>query len=294
MKTSKLVLPAAIAAVLVVFSIGAQAQATRTWVSGVGDDANPCSRTAACKTFAVAISKTAAGGEISVMDPGAYGTVNITKSLTINGGGEHASILALNTNGIIVNAADVVVTIRNVSIQGVRGGSSGIRFLAGAQLTVENVDIRGFDTNGIEVASGNTGALIVKNTVISDSANAINIGGGSASLNDVNLQGGTRGLNVTSGAVATISNSVISHFTTAGISSAGSAQVNAESTKITNNGTGISADGTSTVRMSNLNVFNNTVGIARVGTTSVLASFLNNKIAGNGTNGTPTVNLANQ
>src|SRR5438477_3797204 len=46
------------------------AQATRTWVSGVGDDVNPCSRTAPCKTFAGAISKTAGGGEIDVLDPG--------------------------------------------------------------------------------------------------------------------------------------------------------------------------------------------------------------------------------
>jgi hypothetical protein len=65
----------------------AQAQATRTWVSGVGDDANPCSRTAPCKTFAGAISKTAPCGEISVLDPGGFGAVTITKSITINGTG---------------------------------------------------------------------------------------------------------------------------------------------------------------------------------------------------------------
>src|SRR5215210_7039592 len=82
----------------------AQAQATRTWVSGVGDDANPCSRTAPCKTFAGAISKTAAGGEISVLDPGGFGAVNITKAITINGEGTLASILFSGTNGIIVNA----------------------------------------------------------------------------------------------------------------------------------------------------------------------------------------------
>src|SRR4051812_1700969 len=77
----------------------AQAQATRTWVSGVGDDANPCSRTAPCKTFAGAISKTAARGEISVLDPGGFGTVNITKAITLNGTGTLAGILASSTNG---------------------------------------------------------------------------------------------------------------------------------------------------------------------------------------------------
>src|SRR5882672_8393711 len=76
--------------VLIVFTFGlaslAQGQATRTWVSGVGDDVNPCSRTAPCKTFAGAISKTAEGGEIDVLDPGGYGAVTITKAMTIDGG----------------------------------------------------------------------------------------------------------------------------------------------------------------------------------------------------------------
>src|SRR6476659_475042 len=92
------------AALVVGFSTLAHAQATRTWVSGVGDDANPCSRTAPCKTFAGAISKTAACGEISVLDPGGFGAVTITKSITINGDGTLAGILHAGTNGIIVNA----------------------------------------------------------------------------------------------------------------------------------------------------------------------------------------------
>src|ERR1017187_4234568 len=101
MKISKLILPAAIVAVIAIFSIGAQAQATRTWVSGVGDDVNPCSRTAPCKTWAGAISKTAAGGEIDALDPGGFWAVTITKALTLDGGGGIvASILVSGTNGI--------------------------------------------------------------------------------------------------------------------------------------------------------------------------------------------------
>src|ERR1700684_962743 len=97
----------------------AHAQATRTWISGVGDDANPCSRTAPCKTFAGAISKTAAGGEIDVIDPGGFGTVTITKAITIDGAGTQASILASGTNGINVNAGvNDAVIIRNLSING--------------------------------------------------------------------------------------------------------------------------------------------------------------------------------
>src|SRR5678809_384987 len=89
---------------ILIFASAAHAQATRTWVSGVGDDANPCSRTAPCKTFAGAISKTAAKGVISVLDPGGFGAVTITKSITLNGDGTLAGILSAGTNGIIVNA----------------------------------------------------------------------------------------------------------------------------------------------------------------------------------------------
>src|SRR2546422_2478642 len=84
-----------------VFTMPAWAQANRTWVSGVGDDVNPCSRTAPCKTFAGAISKTAAGGEIDALDPGGFGEVTITKSLTIDGQGQVASILVQGTPAII-------------------------------------------------------------------------------------------------------------------------------------------------------------------------------------------------
>src|ERR1700732_642897 len=89
----------------------AHAQATRTWVSGVGDDANPCSRTAPCKTFAGAISKTAPAGEINVLDPGGFGAVTITKSITISSVGFEAGVLVSGTNGIVVNAgpSDTVV-----------------------------------------------------------------------------------------------------------------------------------------------------------------------------------------
>src|SRR5438094_10514769 len=92
-----------IATFLLAFASIAQAQATRTWVSGVGDDVNPCSRTAPCKTFAGAISKTADGGEIDALDPGGFGTVTITKSITIDGGATLASILASGVTGVNIN-----------------------------------------------------------------------------------------------------------------------------------------------------------------------------------------------
>ncbi len=132
------------------------AQATRTWVSGVGDDVNPCSRTAPCKTFSGAISKTAAGGEISVLDPGGFGGVTITKSMTISGVGVNASIIGALTNGIIINAGpNDVVTLHNLQINGAGSGLIGIRFIAGGSLVMEDVRVWGFNT-GIQTEAGKT------------------------------------------------------------------------------------------------------------------------------------------
>src|SRR2546426_5387576 len=130
------------------------AQASRTWVSGVGDDANPCSRTAPCKTWAGAISKTAPGGEIDALDPGGFGAVTITKAITLDGGGgQVASVLVAGTNGIVVQAgAGDTVIIRNLRINGISSGLNGIRFLSGKDLNVENCVIFGFTQNGIDIA----------------------------------------------------------------------------------------------------------------------------------------------
>src|SRR5437867_13155113 len=99
-----------------VFTPLAHAQATRTWVSGVGDDVNPCSRTAPCKTFAGAISKTAAGGEIDALDPGGFGAVTITKGMTIDGGPNAGGILSSGVQGVIINAgSNDVITLRNLA-----------------------------------------------------------------------------------------------------------------------------------------------------------------------------------
>ena len=131
----------------------AQAQATRTWVSGVGDDANPCSRTAPCKTFAGAISKTAAKGEINVLDPGGFGGVTITKSISIEAAGVIAGVLVSGTNGIVVNAgANDVVVLRGLTFDGIGTGLAGIKFLAGGTLHVENCTIHGFTQSGIDFA----------------------------------------------------------------------------------------------------------------------------------------------
>jgi hypothetical protein len=140
------------AATIVLSAQAAFAQATRTWVSGVGDDANPCSRTAPCKTFAGAISKTATGGEISVLDPGGFGAVSITKAITIDGSGTHGSILSALTNGVIINApSTATVVLRNLSINGVGTGLNGIRILSAKAVRIENVTIFGFTNRAVDI-----------------------------------------------------------------------------------------------------------------------------------------------
>src|SRR5262245_57730472 len=123
---------------MVVSAVSAQAQATRTWVSGVGDDANPCSRTAPCKTFAGAISKTATGGEINVLDPGGFGGVTITKAITISSEGFEAGVLVSGTNAIIVNApAQARIILRGLDIEGLGTGLNGVQILSASKVTIQ-------------------------------------------------------------------------------------------------------------------------------------------------------------
>ena len=151
----------------------AQAQATRTWVSGLGDDANPCSRTAPCKTFPGAYSRTAVGGEIDAIDPGGYGTITIGHAITIDGGGgQVASILSAGTNGVIINAgANDRIVLRNIRINGVAQyaplpGLAGIIFNSGLQLDLENVYIFGVTTYCVDFEPNVRAFLTIKNSVL--------------------------------------------------------------------------------------------------------------------------------
>jgi hypothetical protein len=150
------------------FGTAAQAQATRTWVSGVGDDVNPCSRTAPCKTFAGAISKTAAQGEINVLDPAGYGAVTITKSITISSVGFEAGVVVSGTNGIVINAgANDTVVLEGLDLEGLGTGLDGIRVTSGGKVYVKNTKIHHFAGNGINMASSTSAAkLFVKDSFI--------------------------------------------------------------------------------------------------------------------------------
>src|SRR4051794_23774733 len=150
----------------------AHAQATRTWVSGVGDDVNPCSRTAPCKTFAGAISKTAAGGEINCLDPGGFGGVTIIKAMTLSCGYTHGSILVAGGPGITINAGvNDRVVIKGLEITGVNQtvtpGTIGVRIIGAKSVSIEDSVITSFSQQGIadQRTAGNTN-LFIRNSVI--------------------------------------------------------------------------------------------------------------------------------
>ena len=213
-------------------------QATRTWISGVGDDVNPCSRTAPCKTFAGAISKTASPGEINALDPGGYGAVTITKSITLDGRGTLASILASATNGIIINAPDAVITIRNLSINGAGTtlGINGIRVLAARKVQVENCTISNFSGMGIEVNATVQCTIILNNVTIHN----VNDGIGITNTSGTVIAEGCRFQTITNAGIsllngqATVSNSNISDCAI-GIFALANASVSLSNNAITNN-----------------------------------------------------------
>lgn len=235
-----------IALCLLATSIITIAQATRTWVSGVGDDVNPCSRTAPCKTLAGAISKTAAGGEINILDPGGYGAVTITKSITIDGGGIIGSILSSGTNGVIVNAPDGLVTIRNFSINGTGTtlGTNGIRVIAVKKLTVEDCVLSNFSDKGIDINSTTAADIMISNVTIHNAGDGISMGGagGFMVMDGSHIQGNRNaGINISNGQ-ATVSNSVISGCNTGVDAKTGSA-IHLSGNIITNNSTALQGPG---------------------------------------------------
>jgi hypothetical protein len=157
----------------------AHAQATRTWVSGVGDDANPCSRTAPCKTFAGAISKTAASGEINVLDPGGFGGVTITKSISIRSDHIEAGVLVSGTNGIIVNVPSTSdrVLLEGLDIEGIGTGINGVQIVGSGTTTIVRCAIRHFSGNGVNLVGTSGARAVVIDSIITNNAGGFNIAG---------------------------------------------------------------------------------------------------------------------
>jgi len=273
-------------------------QASRTWVSGVGDDANPCSRTAPCKTFAGAISKTAAGGEIDALDPAGYGALTITKAITIDGGGgQVASVLVSGTNGIVVQAgANDVVILRNLRFNGIGTGLNGIRFLSGKDLNVENCFIFGFTQNGIDIAlnQGTPASVHVLDTVLKNNGG---VGVRAANAVAPNVQVGidhTRaildnvGFDANTNSRMVINNSVAENATSDGMKAdASTGQLTVANSDSSFNGNGITASAGGSVNVVFSNVAYNTT-CAFNNSASSFATFGNNRIIGTANCGTIT------
>ncbi|MFY9822091.1 MAG: right-handed parallel beta-helix repeat-containing protein [Thermoanaerobaculia bacterium] len=268
MKNKAAVVVLVLLAILVFAGAPAYAQATRTWVSGVGDDANPCSRTAPCKTFAGAISKTAPNGEINVLDPGGFGAVTITKPITISSWGFEAGVLVSGTNGIIINvpnAGDVVI-LRGLDIEGLTTGLSGITVLTGGNVFVENCTINHFTVSGINFVTTVAGSqLHVVDSIIRNNGAAATGQGvlvqpsaaATANLNNVRLTSNTLGVNVKANANVSVANSVVTNTPFAGLVTASGATLTVENSVVTHNAVGFNCVAGSTIRIGNNSITDN-------------------------------------
>jgi hypothetical protein len=252
-------------------------QATRTWVSGVGDDVNPCSRTAPCKTFAGAISKTAAKGEINVLDPGGFGAVTITKSIHIRARGNTAGVLTNAANAINISAgASDRVTLSGLDINGLGTATAGVKINSGRVIRIEKSEIFGFTTNGVNFSSSTANSkLIIQDTTISDSGTGIGVSptaaGAAVTVRRSTLDDNINGIAAASGAQAAIANvfhSSISDNTNGIFSTGALADIRIGSNDVNGNGTGLLVSGGGKI-----------------------TSFGNNDVTGNGTDGSPTNNV---
>ena len=283
------------------FTSLAQAQATRTWVSGVGDDVNPCSRTAPCKTFAGAISKTATGGEISVLDPGGYGTLTVTKAITVDGGtgAGWGSTLFSSVNGFVINITTNLTTdkviLRNLSINGAGTtlGVDGVRFLDGEELTMENISIFNYSGDGLDVNQAQACRVNMRNVTFSHGGVGIK-SNSAASAVVMNLED-VRINSMQSHGIQAINNTAIHAKRVKamrcgigvgggdGFRAEGNATINCtDCVAFANISTGFNATGAANIRVTNCDVYNNQTGIS-----NTVKSGGGNKFAANGANGTP-------
>jgi hypothetical protein len=294
---------------LTIAATAAHAQATRTWVSGVGDDVNPCSRTAPCKTFAGAISKTASGGIIDALDPGGYGAVTITKPITIEGNGTLASILHSGVNGVIVNITSGTgrnVVLRNLLIDGAGTtiGTNSIRFIAGDSLLVEDCYIKTTSATGIDFEpDSGTGRLIVRNTSITQTVNGVLVkpqAGASAAratIEDSTITGCSgAGVRAEDKSDVTVYHSVVSNNSGAGIFSfsalANGTVIIVNHSEASHNGTGLKTQGANALlRVSDSMIVGNGTGLDHAGG-GTLESFVNNVFTLNSVQGTFTGSVA--
>lgn len=282
-----------LAALTIFTASAASAQATRTWVSGTGDDAELCSRTEPCKTFAGAILKTAPGGEINVLDPGGFGSVVITKSMTIDGLGITGGILVSGSHGFIINAsATSKIILRNLMIDGSTAtGSSadcpschGIRFIAGGELTVQNLTIQNIKGNAIEINQTQTSVTNIRNLTTENVAGvavrAVTTSGQAVVIiDDSHLRATTEGVLASGNARISVRDSVVSKVTTGIRTTGANSIINVENAFVSFCATGLQASAGSTINVSNSFIAQNATGVSANGGT--LNSYGGNSLVNN-------------
>ncbi len=277
-------------------TMSASAQATRTWVSGVGDDVNPCSRTAPCKTFAGAISKTASGGEIDVLDPGGFGALTITKPMTIDGTGTFASSLASATTAFTINSsvANSTVVLRGLSINGAGTtlGIKGVRVLTNAGATInvhiEDCVIFNFSVAAVSVETSAAANVFIRNSTLRTCQDGIDVTptAGTVGLHVENCkidQNSAHGVNLVSNTKASFVGTSINHNGIAGlVASVGTVEADLDRCDLNFNQYGIfaGAGGAPMIRITHCMITGNTVnGVFLNGGT--VRGFTSNMIEGN-------------
>ena len=290
--------------VLLLAPQAASAQATRTWVSGTGDDANPCSRTAPCKTFAGAISKTATSGEIDCLDSGGFGAVTITKSMLIDCSSTEGGITNPSTYGVTINASGANVTLRHLNIDGAATGLVAIRVLAAATVQIDDTFIKGQTGNGIEVTPAAASHVTIHNTVVRESGqHGIWVAPTAGAVAKVTVSGSTltdnglTGIRLNDNSTATVTDSVL---TGNGSSGAATSSTTGPSTlsldrvvSSHNHDGGVLAKGPAAiVWLANSLLTGNSYGFYPASGGGLYISFGNNRVAGNSvTDGTPNQTL---
>jgi len=273
----------------------AHAQASRTWVSGVGDDANPCSRTAPCKTFAGAISKTAAGGEIDALDPGGFGALTITKAITIDGGGGNvASVLVSGTNAInVVAGATDTVTLRNLGFDGIGTGLDGISITSAGTVNIMHCTFEGFTQSNIEINSSTSTFVIVEDSTMTGGHQGVVIDGSSgpgpvtALLKKVTIQGTQTALRTLRGHIDVTDSIFQNNAAYGAYAQVGS--INLMNSVFSFNGIALDATPGGAIAISNVDLLNNVTGIGSDG--GIVSSAVNNRSVGNAVPGMPTATV---
>ena len=285
----------------------ANAQATRTWVahSPTGDDANPCSRSAPCATFAGAISKTREGGEIDAIDPGSFGAVSISKAITIDGGtgAGWAGILATEgANAIIVNVTsgtnvdNAAVILRNLTLNGAKqgpgtGGAVGIQAIKVSELHIDHVNIEGFNTQGVDIDGADTINVYLNHVSLNHDLTGVRVNTATgffatAYMDDVSIQGNTNGLNAAANAFAVIRNSYFAEnrgTTNGAVKVSSGCTVNLENNVFAGNNIGVNVASGGTANISNNSFYANVTALSGAGTIATATN--SNKFAGNGSDG---------